>query len=117
MDKITAKGMRFFGCHGVEEREKTNPQPFIIDCELWLNLRPAGLSNELIDTVNYAEMYQLIKEIIENQCFNLLEALAENIAAVLLKTYKPEKVVITVAKPQPPLLGKFDYFSVTIERW
>ena len=85
--------------------------------ELWLNLRPAGLSDELIDTVNYAEMYQLIKEIIENQCFNLLEALAENIAAVLLKTYKPEKVVITVAKPQPPLLGKFDYFSVTIERW
>ena len=117
MDKIIMKNMAFFGYHGVLPEENTLGQKFIISVELLLSLRRAGESDEVADTVNYGEAFEIIKEIVENRTFKLLEALGENIAAVLLVSYKEvDEVIVEIKKPEAPVKGIFDYFGVEIRR-
>lgn len=117
MDKIILKNLGFYGYHGVEKAEKTLGQKFFIDGELYLDLTKAGKSDDVGDTVNYGEIYNLIKNIVTQQNFNLLEALAEKIASTILAGYpQVNEVVITVRKPEAPVKGIFDYFAVEIRR-
>ncbi|HEX3011424.1 MAG TPA: dihydroneopterin aldolase, partial [Syntrophomonadaceae bacterium] len=76
MDKILAKGLTFKGCHGVLPQEKKLPQKFIVDLELFLDLSSAGIEDNLQKTVNYDEVYKQVKRIVENESYNLIEALA-----------------------------------------
>lgn len=117
MDKIMARGMTFRGCHGVLPQEKEQPQTFKVDADLFLDTSRAGQSDELEDTVSYAEVFARVKEIVERQSFQLLEALAENIAGTLLRSFPLTAVEITVYKPDAPLAGEFDYFAVAIKRF
>jgi len=105
MDKIILPSMEFYGFHGVLPREKEVGQPFIIGVELFLDLKPAGISDDLAKTINYAEVFQEIKSIAEEESFHLIEALAQAIAQMLLKKYPVEKVKVTVDKPFAPLPG------------
>lgn len=116
MDKILARGLRFMGCHGVLPDEKTEPQAFIIDLELSLDLGAAGREDSLELTVDYSQVYEAVKKIVEQKSFNLIEALAENIAGKILDDYPVRSVQVTVYKPQAPVEGKFDYFAVSIQR-
>jgi dihydroneopterin aldolase len=117
MDKIIACGMTFMGCHGVLPQEKDHPQPFGVDLEMYLDLRPAGQQDDLNLTVNYAQVFAQVQKIVEEESYNLIEALAENIAASLLYRFPLTGVKVTVYKPQAPVQGKFKYFAVTIERF
>jgi dihydroneopterin aldolase len=116
MDKIIAKGLTFKGYHGVLPQEKELPQKFIVDLNLFLDLRPAGIEDDLQKTVNYDEVYKQVKRIVEKETYNLIEALAENIAASLLLRFPLERVEVTVYKPEAPVDGEFDYFGVNIVR-
>lgn len=117
MDKIVAQGMRFNACHGVSPEEKRNPQPFIVDLELSLDLDKAGRSDHLEDTVDYGAVFQCVQDIVEGPSFNLLEALAQAIAERLLAEFTLEAVKVSVKKPEAPVKGDFKYFSVIIERF
>jgi dihydroneopterin aldolase len=109
--------MTFQGCHGVLPAEKVNPQLFKVDVEMYLDLSPAGQRDDLVLTVNYAEVFEQVRNIVEGPSFNLIEALAENIAAALLTQFPLKGVKVTVYKPQAPVAGQFEYFAVTIERF
>ncbi len=117
MDKIMARGMTFKGCHGVLEFEKTQPQTFKVDVDLLLDTSQAGHSDNICHTVSYAEVFALVKYIVEQQSYQLLEALAENIAAAILQQFPVEGVEITVYKPEAPVEGEFDYFGISIARY
>lgn len=117
MDKIIARGLTFTACHGVLASEKVVPQIFKLDLELGLDLQAAGMSDDLKDTVSYAEVYEQVRKIVENESYSLLEALAENIAAALLLRYPLQSVDITIYKPNAPINGIFDYFAVNIKRF
>jgi dihydroneopterin aldolase len=117
MDKIIAKGMRFQGCHGVLPQEKIVPQSFVVDLVIYHDLRMAGMSDHLNDTVSYDEVFHHVKRIVEQETFQLIEALAEDIAASLLCCFPIEGVEVTVYKPDAPVEGVFDYFAVQIERF
>lgn len=106
MDKIVLSGMEFFGYHGVLPEEKRSGQPFIVTVEMYLDLEPAGRSDDLTRTVNYAEAFEKVKEITEQKRFDLIEALAEAIADELLINFQIEKVTVIIDKPQAPLPGK-----------
>lgn len=116
MDRILAKGLRFIGSHGVLPEEKTEPQVFIVDLELFLDLRPAGREDDLSLTVDYSQVYALVKRAVEEKSFNLIEALADCIATEILEDFPVQSVGVTVYKPQAPVEGKFDYFAVSIQR-
>ncbi len=116
MDKIIARGLRFKGCHGVLAEEQNTPQEFIIDLELYLDLGPAGLSDNLELTVDYEQVFHAVRRIVENQSYKLIETLAENIAQTILAGFAVSSVEVTVYKPQAPVEGIFDYFAVKIRR-
>jgi dihydroneopterin aldolase len=99
-DRILLEGMVFHGRHGTLPAERELGQPFVVDVELRLDLRPAGLSDDLTQTVDYGEVHKQVKEIVEGPPVNLTETLAERIAATVLEEHPPvEAVRVKVAKP------------------
>lgn len=117
MDKIILKGLVFYAYHGVLEAEKKLGQKFIIDIELKCDLKKACLSDDVKDTINYAEVYNLVKEIVETSRYNLLEKLAETCAQeILTKFTDVEEIIIKVKKTQAPVEGLFSYFATEIRR-
>lgn len=116
MDKIVLPHMEFYGYHGVLKEEKRVGQPFVISVEMMLDLLPAGVSDDLTKTVNYAEAYLEIKKIVEDKNFDLIEALAHNIGMMLLERYEISKVKVVVDKPVAPLPGGSLAARVEIER-
>ena len=99
-DRILLEGMVFHGRHGTLPAERELGQPFVVDVELRLDLRPAGLSDRLEETVDYGEVHREVKEIVEGTPVNLTETVAERIAAAILEGHPSvEAVRVKVAKP------------------
>ena len=99
-DKILLEGMIFYGRHGTLPTEREFGQRFVVDVEIWCDLRPAGLSDDLSQTVDYSEVHAQIKEIVEGEPVNLTETLAERIAAATLERHpRVEGVRVKVSKP------------------
>jgi len=115
-DTIHVQNMQFYGRHGVNPEEKELGQRFEVDVELDLDTRPAGLNDDLTKTINYAHVYRLVKQLVEDECFDLIEALAETIAMQVGRQFAPEAIRVRVRKPHAPLKGVFDYVAVAIER-
>lgn len=117
MDRIFLRGMRFMACHGVLPHEREVPQPFEVDVEMGLDLRAAGESDDLDDTVNYAEVYDVVSTALTVTRKYLIEALAEEIADDLLRDFDALRWVrVTVHKPAAPIDGIFSDVGVTILR-
>ena len=116
-DTIHLRNMQFYGFHGVNPEEKVLGQRFEIDVALSVDTRPAGLSDDLRQTINYAQVYKVVKHIVEKEKFDLIEALAETLAAQIGKRFGPDGVRISVRKPHVPLKESvLDYVAVEIDR-
>lgn len=103
-DRIVLAGLSFYGYHGVLEEERRLGQRFVVDLTLSLDLRPAGLSDDLAQTVDYVDVYRIAREVVEGPPHRLIESLAESIAARLLATFPSlSAVAVRVAKPGAPL--------------
>lgn len=117
MDYISMNRLGFYGYHGVLEEEKKLGQKFFVSTKLFLDLSFAGKSDSVNDTVNYAVAYEMIKNIVEKEKYNLIEALADRIATVLLEEHIAlSSVEVEVLKPEAPVAGIYDGFSVCIRR-
>jgi len=116
MDHIIAKGLKFFGYHGVQPREKERAQPFVVDLNLYLDLEKAIREDDIKYTVDYAQVFNLVKDIVEKKSFNLIEALAGHIAAAILDRFPAQAVEVTVYKPEAPVEGEFAYFAARLRR-
>jgi dihydroneopterin aldolase len=115
-DRIVLHDMVFQGRHGVLEREQHEAQPFHVDVELALDLRQAGVDDELARTVDYGTVFETCRTIVESTSFRLIEALAEAIAQELLADFAVDEVTVRVRKPNAPLDGTFGYAGVEIRR-
>jgi len=117
MDKLVMSRMEFYGYHGVFPEENKLGQRFYVDLELGLDLALAGQTDDLRHTVNYAEVYEQVKHIVEGRPFKLIEALAEHIAFELLQTYTMvNEVIVRVTKPDPPVAAHFLGVTAEIHR-
>lgn len=117
--KIFMKDMEFFGYIGCLPEEKKNGQKFIINCEMELSRMGGAATDELDDTVNYAEVYELIKSTMETARYDLIERLADELAtSILLTSYILSSVTVRVSKPDAPIDGKFGAMEteVTVRR-
>ena len=105
-DRILLEGMTFHGRHGILPAERELGQPFVVDVELRLDLRPAGLSDDLTKTVDYGEVHRVARGIVEGEPVGLTETLAERISAAVLEDFPAvETVRVRVAKPHVRLNG------------
>lgn len=117
MDKIRMKNLAFYGYHGAMAEENTLGQKFFVDLNLYVDLKEAGHSDNVVDTVHYGEAYQVVKEIMEEKRFNLIEKCAQTICDALLEAFpKIVEVEIILRKPEAPVPGIFDYFAVEMRR-
>jgi dihydroneopterin aldolase len=115
-DRILLHNMRFQGRHGYFDHEMTRPQPFEVDLELVLNLQPAGIDDDLGKTIDYGNVYEATRQIVESTSFRLLEALAEAIAHEVLADFAVNEVGVRIRKPKVELGGALDYAGVEIWR-
>jgi len=117
MDKIFLRGMAFSAAHGVLPHEKKMRQRFVVDAELLRDLHAAGLHDDVAETVNYAEVYEIVRRTIEGAPKNLIESLAEDIAEQVLSSFSMIRgASITVHKPEAPIPGIFSDVGVCITR-
>src|SRR5687768_7569701 len=84
MDEVLLEGMRFYGYHGVNPEEQALGQRFTVDVAVGADLREAGRSDEVGDTISYTAVFRRVRPIVEEQRFDLLEALAEAISTAIL---------------------------------
>ena len=117
IDKIYIHQMEFYGYHGAIPEENVLGQRFVVDVTLELDLRPAGRSDSLEHTVNYADVYERCRAIVEERTFALLEAVAEVIADELLAAFPAvQRCTVRVTKPNPPIRGHYGHVAVEIGR-
>ncbi|HEY3907781.1 MAG TPA: dihydroneopterin aldolase [Streptosporangiaceae bacterium] len=115
-DRISLLGLRVFGRHGVLPQERVDGQDFIIDATLWLDLRPAASADDLELTVSYADVAHRLHKIVAGEPVQLIETLAERLAAACLEDHLVEQAEITVHKPSAPIGLPFSDVTVTVVR-
>jgi dihydroneopterin aldolase len=117
-DRIQLQGLRALGTHGVLPEEHGRSQPFEVDVELEVDLRRAGQSDALEDTVDYGAVGAAVVAIVEGPHAQLIEHLAERIATAALATGAPGATAVTVRvrKTRPPVPFELASAGVTVHR-
>ncbi|MCO7176951.1 2-amino-4-hydroxy-6-hydroxymethyldihydropteridine diphosphokinase [Sporolactobacillus kofuensis] len=116
-DTIRLNRMQFYGYHGALPEEQRIGQRFDVDLALICDLYQAGITDQLDQTVNYADVYTQVKEIVEGPAWALIETVAEKIAEKILSQFDAvQGCRVKVIKPNPPIAGHYESVSVEIER-
>ncbi|MEG3641513.1 dihydroneopterin aldolase [Magnetococcus sp. PR-3] len=99
LDRIQIKDLLLRCIIGIIDWERTTLQDVVINCTLHVDLRAAGASDDIDDTVNYKSLNKKIIELVEGSSFFLVEAMAEAIAKLGLEDPRVKLCEVTVEKP------------------
>ena len=112
--RLILSGLTAFGYHGNNPAERKLGQTFTADLEVTLDTRKAAATDKVEDTISYPLLEKTARAVLEGKPANLLETVAERIAAALLK--HPEVIQVTVRVTKRPPLPNLNAFSVEITR-
>ena len=116
-DSIFLKGLVFYGYHGVMPEENKVGCRFLINVSCDLDFSSATLSDELEDTISYADLFNSVQRAFEEKQFKLLEALAHHIIDQLFATYPQlNRIKIRVSKLEAPIAISVGEFGVSLIR-
>jgi 7,8-dihydroneopterin aldolase/epimerase/oxygenase len=117
-DRIELRGMRFVAAHGALPEEAVRPQPFEVDLDLLVDLRSAGRSDALAETVDYGAICEAVRSVMEGPHASLLEHLAEQVAdrSLAISAGRAVSVIVTVRKLRPPVPVHMASAAVRITR-
>jgi dihydroneopterin aldolase len=115
-DRITLTGVRVRAHHGVLDFEREQGQEFVIDVSVAVDLSAAASGDDLGRTVHYGELAEAVVGAVERDPVDLIETVAERVAAVALAYPAVEEVEVTVHKPEAPIRVPFADVAVTIVR-
>lgn len=99
MDIVFIKQLQINTVIGVYDWEKTIQQRLLLDIELSTDIRAAAANDDIRQTLDYAVIAQRVEQFITAQPLELIETVAENVAALLLSEFATSQVKITVCKP------------------
>ena len=99
MDRIFITALTAEAVIGIYDWEREVRQRLEIDLEMWMDLRAAGRSDAIEDTLNYKSVAKRVLAFVEASSFRLVEALAGEIARIVLEEFRIERVKVTVHKP------------------
>ncbi len=117
MDKIILKNLGFYAFHGVLEAENVLGQKFFVDVDLGVDLKKAGESDKVEDTVHYGMVYDVVKSVVEGPALNLIEAVAEKTIQEIFDRFEAVmEVHMEIRKPEAPVRGIYDHFAVAMHR-
>ena len=115
-DRITLTGVRVRAHHGVFDFEREQGQEFVIDVSVAVDLAAAASVDDLDRTVHYGELAEAVAAAVRRDPVDLIETVAERVAAVALGYPAVEEVEVTVHKPEAPITVPFSDVAVTIVR-
>ncbi|MBR3039668.1 MAG: 2-amino-4-hydroxy-6-hydroxymethyldihydropteridine diphosphokinase [Lachnospiraceae bacterium] len=116
-DEIIISGLKVFAWHGVYEEEQEKGQNFIINARLALDTSQAGATDSLEDSVDYAKVCLFINDFMRINRFNLIEAVANQMARkIMVRFPMTQSVELEIMKPEAPIPVPFETVSVKIER-
>ena len=101
MDAIEITGLRYYGYIGYFPEEQVLGQWFEVDLTIWLDLSEVGKSDRLEDTLNYAEVVERVRELIETSKYKMIERLNTAIIDAILEMEMVQKVRSRVKKWPP----------------
>ncbi|MDR2816439.1 MAG: dihydroneopterin aldolase [Proteiniphilum sp.] len=111
---IELKNMHFFAYHGVLEHETIHGNNFSVTLRFSADLSKACISDDVGDTVDYAEVYDLVKEemakpskLIENAAYRILRRVKDAFPEI-------DRIEVELAKMNPPVAGRMEYSAVTV---
>lgn len=117
MDKIIIKDLKLYAYHGVNPEEKVEGQNFILDIICSLDLKKPCMTDNVDDTVSYAQIIKLVKKVFVAEKYDLIEKAAQVVADSVLDAFsRVEKIDITLKKPEAPIKADFGYVAVEIMR-
>jgi len=119
LTKLTIKNATYYGYHGVAAAEKALGGRYQIDIELWYNAEAAVNTDDISYALNYQDVLYSVSDIMQNENFNLIEALANEILIVLFDKFAiVEKATIKIRKLNAPVNQYLDFIEVerTLDR-
>jgi len=116
LDQVQLTGVSARGYHGVLPSERQTGQEFRADVVLYLDTRPAAAGDDLAQTVSYADVANDVYDILTGDPADLVETVAERIAAAVLARPQVEAVDVRVHKPHAPIPVPFADVEVVIRR-
>jgi dihydroneopterin aldolase len=114
-DIILLEGMQIPAALGVTAAERRMRRPVTLDLEVVTDLRAAGRSDQIRQTIHYERIFEVVEDVAGNHEHRLVESLGERIAQAVLSKFDVESVTVTVRKPQP-IAGVLDYAGIRITR-
>ena len=114
MDKVFIKGLVLHSLIGVYDFERNAKQRVIIDVEIEANLKPAGLSDQVTDTLDYGVITERLTQIADTASYQLLEALGEEMVEMILQEFNANAVSLTINKPD--ILEGVDAVGIVLNR-
>lgn len=118
MDYIHVKDMQFYGTHGVLPEETVLGQRFRANVSLAVDIKKAGETDDLNETISYVGVYDICQQVIEGKPYKLIEAVAETVANRIISEYEGQVfgVKVEIIKPDPPIRGHYKEVAVEITR-
>ncbi|MEA4988298.1 MAG: dihydroneopterin aldolase [Anaerovorax sp.] len=117
MDKIIIKDLQVYAYHGVAPEEKINGQMFLASLKIGVSLEKPAASDDVNDTLSYADVCNDIQMVIQSKNHNLIESVAMDIIGYLFRTYTSiAEINILLKKPWAPMGHHLKYAAVELER-
>jgi dihydroneopterin aldolase len=116
LDRISIVGLRVHGSHGVFQHEQVAGQEFVVDAVLWLDAAAAAAADDLTLTADYGAVADRLAGIVAGPPVQLIETLAERLAAACLADKVVQEAEVTVHKPHAPVQQRFADIAVTVRR-
>ena len=116
MDCIQVTGIRCYGYTGYLPEEQVLGQWFEVDLTLWLDLTPAGQSDDIADTLDYRQAIEIVKQLVKTSKVALVEKLASAIASAMLGLERVQQVRVLLSKPAAPIPDFGGKITVDITR-
>lgn len=116
MDKIFIRDLALRCIIGIYPEERREKQDIVINVEMHADLRAAGQSDDLNDTVDYKSIKKAILKLVEASSFQLIESLAERISEIALGNEKVKKVIVTIDKPGALRFARASAVEITRNR-
>jgi len=114
-DIILLEGIQIPAALGVTAAERRMRRPVTLDLEVATDLRAAGRSDQIRQTIHYERIFAVVEDVAGNHPHRLVESLGERIAEAVLAKFDVESVTVTVRKPKP-IAGVLDYAGIRITR-
>ena len=115
-DKIILKGLVFYAYHGAFPGEKELGQRYEVDVELYTDISEPAKLDDLEFTIDYTDVYEIVKKVMYDRDYNLIEALCNSINEAIFTKYDLRQITTRVRKPHAPIGGPMDYVEVEITK-